>query len=105
MTTVDFPFVFQWWLTFFFLGISCIPLLFLLFPHFFDRGYIFGKVIGIILLSYVTFILGELRLVPFSTINVIFLLIIIAIGNLVLLLRNVHIVQSIKSVWKFFLLE
>src|SRR5438270_10242796 len=97
MNINDFSFVFQWWVTFFFVGISCIPILLLLFPNFFDRGYIFGKVIGIIILSYLTFILGEIHLIPFSTMNVIFLLLLVAIGNLIIVLRNIHIVQLLKS--------
>src|SRR5437764_2108 len=105
MNLSDFSFVFYWWLTFFFIGISCTPLLLLLFPRFFDRGYIFGKVLGVIILSYITFVFGEIHFLSFSTIHIVFLLLLVAIGNVIIIVRNIEILRLLKSAWKFFLIE
>jgi len=105
MITSDFNFIFQWWLAIFFIGFSCIPLTLLLFSNFFDRGYIFGRIIGIILLSYLTLLFGELHLLFFSQYNVIFLLILLAIANLVILFRDINILKLLIKAWKFFVLE
>ncbi|MBI2613856.1 MAG: hypothetical protein HYW62_03710 [Candidatus Levybacteria bacterium] len=61
--------IFQWWATFFFAGVIFIPITTLIFPNFFDKGYIFAKVIGIALISYTIFVLGFLKLLPFETQN------------------------------------
>ncbi len=55
-----------WWFVIFFISICFLPLTVRLFSSFFDKGYIFGKVIGIIILSYAAFILGIFHIVPFS---------------------------------------
>ncbi len=66
MIASDIIALFTWWLVLFFISICFLPLTIKIFSSFFDKGYIFGKVIGIIIISYVSFILGILHIVPFS---------------------------------------
>lgn len=66
----DLSSIFQWWLTIFLIGIIFTPLTNLIFPNFFDKGYIFAKVIGIALISYTVFVLGLLKILPFETQNI-----------------------------------
>ncbi|OGH24146.1 MAG: hypothetical protein A3B47_04735 [Candidatus Levybacteria bacterium RIFCSPLOWO2_01_FULL_39_24] len=78
--------IFQWWVTIFLVGVVFVPITGLLFPTFFDKGYAFSKIIGIAIISYVVFILGFLKILPFETQNVfiilgIFLLIYFIIGK------------------------
>jgi len=61
---------FQWWATIFFIGTVFIPITNLIFPNFFDKGYIFAKIIGIALISYTVFILGFFKILPFETQNI-----------------------------------
>jgi len=44
--------VLSWWYILLILGIGFLPVSFLLFGKFFDKGYIFSKLIGIIFVSY-----------------------------------------------------
>ena len=64
--------VLQWWATIFVVGIIFIPITNLLFSSFFDKGYIFAKIIGIAVISYVVFVLGFLKILPFETQNIFF---------------------------------
>ncbi|HEY6540616.1 MAG TPA: DUF2298 domain-containing protein, partial [Ktedonobacteraceae bacterium] len=58
--------IFFWWLALTLLGCLAFPLIFATLPGLSDRGYIFGKVLGLLLLAYLTWILACLRLVAFS---------------------------------------
>src|SRR5258706_14992529 len=70
MIASDIIALFTWWLVLFFISICFLPLTIKLFSSFFDKGYIFGKVIGIIIISYVIFILGILHIVPFTQFSI-----------------------------------
>ena len=62
--------VIKWWIVLFAIGIAFLPLTSLIFSNFFDKGYIFSKIIGIAFISYPVFILGFLKILPFETQNV-----------------------------------
>jgi len=66
MFSADLISILQWWLTIFLIGIIFIPATSLIFSTFFDKGYIFAKIIGIALISYCVFILGFLKILPFG---------------------------------------
>lgn len=54
-----------WWLVLEGLGLIALPLTFRLFSARADHGYVFGKIIGLVLISYVAWLLGFAR-VPFA---------------------------------------
>jgi len=62
----DFLNIGAWWLVFFSMGIAFIPLTTRIFSSFFDQGYIFSKIIALLFISYATWILGSLYIIPFS---------------------------------------
>ncbi|MCL5746857.1 MAG: DUF2298 domain-containing protein [Patescibacteria group bacterium] len=62
----DLLIVARWELILFVIGILFLPLTFKLFPIFFDKGYIFAKILGIAIISYVIFVLGITHLLPFT---------------------------------------
>jgi uncharacterized membrane protein len=74
MSNTDIFFIIQWSLTLFFVGIPFIPFTSKLFPSFFDRGYIFAKILGMAILSYTIFLLGIFHLLPFSRFAILFVL-------------------------------
>jgi len=71
----DFPFILYWWILIFGVGVVFLPLSFFLFGNFFDKGYAFTKTLGILLISYIVWLLGSLKIVPFFT-EIIWLIII-----------------------------
>jgi len=97
--------VIKWWIMLFAIGIAFLPLTSLIFSNFFDKGYIFSKIIGIAFISYAVFILGFLKILPFETQKVfliagIFILINIFIKKKIPL-SNI----KIKSLLPIFILE
>ena len=55
-----------WWLTVLVLGLLAYPLLFFAFRALPDRGYIFSKLFGVLLLSYLSWLLAATHLLAFS---------------------------------------
>ncbi len=78
----DFSYIFIWWLLYFVLSTIFLPITFSLFKSFVDRGYIFSRIIGLILSAYTVWILGNLRLLPFGKITIGIVLLVFTIINL-----------------------
>lgn len=77
----DFLYIFQWWISFFIVGLIFFPLTQLFFQKFIDRGYIFSKIVGMAIISYSIFLLGSVRLLPFSIYSIFLILILFTIVN------------------------
>lgn len=75
----------QWWLVFFFLGITFLPMTILLLADFFDQGYIFAKILGLLLLSFFIWLAASFKLLTFSFLNLFLLMILAFLINLYLL--------------------
>lgn len=112
MQLSDFMFVVQWWSVFVLLSFAVLPLTAILFTPFFDRGYIFSKTLGLMLLSYLALVLGIAKVLPFTTSHLFLLVVIIAGCNyagLFLLgrknLARSNLIPFIQKYGKFFLLE
>ncbi len=56
----------QWWFAILIIGTGFLPLTFLLFKSFFDKGYIFSKLLSLCIISYAILILGILHILPFT---------------------------------------
>jgi len=63
--THDILVIFYWWLILLGIGLVFLPLTFRVFGGFWDRGYAFGKILGILLISYTIWLLGSLKILPF----------------------------------------
>jgi len=93
----DLPTILRWWLGLFGLGLIFLPLTRKIFADFFDQGYLFSKVIGILFSSYLVWLLASLKILPFYQ-ETIFLTIIAGVAfNLWLLKRDKHLGQNYKS--------
>lgn len=106
----DLVFILEWWGMLFLIGFSFLPLTFTIFSKFYDRGYIFSKILGIALISYAIFILSTVRLVSFTRFNsisisislIIFLLL---LGKLNKNLSKNNLISILKEKWKLFFIE
>ena len=105
MLFADLATIFQWWLIVFIIGITFTPLTNLLFPTFFDRGYAFSKIIGIAVISYTVFIFGFLKILPFTEISTILILICFMILNIFLIFKYPNILMFLRNSLKIFLAE
>lgn len=96
-------FVLRWWLMLLGIGFIFYPFTSLLFRNFIDKGYIFSKIIGIALASYAIFILGIVRILPFSFSSIYILLLLALVCNAYLYYRKYTHIN--KRLLKIFLVE
>lgn len=80
--------VFHWWTIFFLIGAVFLPLTTSIFSNFSDKGYIFSRILGMAVLSYIVFLLGTLKLLPFQMPTIILVCVICFIANLFIAKKN-----------------
>lgn len=105
MNQTDLISILQWWLVLFGIGIVFTPLTFRIFDTFFDKGYIFSKVIGLVLTGYTVFALGALHLVPFKTPAILSILLAIAVLSFIVLPQKWKYLYALKNNWFIFICE
>ena len=96
--------ILHWWLILLGVGIIFLPLSNRLFSRFWDKGYIFSKVMGILLVSYVVWLLGSLKILSFSRETIILVTAGWAIINLYLVRNTKHETRNTKII-KIFIAE
>jgi uncharacterized membrane protein len=64
--TYDIVYIFTWWIFFLVLGILSMPVSFSFFRGFYDRGWAFSKIIGILTVSYGAFLFSIAKIIPIS---------------------------------------
>lgn len=106
MLLSDSIFLLRWYGLILLLGSLFVPITAWLFPRFYDKGYIFSKVIGIIAISYTMFVVGTLHLLPFTIASCYFLIVLLAIGNFLLFRKKISLFfPFMKNIWKIALFE
>lgn len=102
----DFKYIFIWWLSLFFLSSLSLPLIFLIFRKFWDKGYIFAKTCSIFILSYLLLVLGIIKITTFTLPCIYFIIAVFTAFNLILLFKNKTYFKSrLKKHWRIFLFE
>jgi uncharacterized membrane protein len=77
----DLLFTFQWGFTIFLVGLAALPYAHRLFSKWWDGGYLWAKSLGLIMLTYLIYILGVAHIAPFTFVTVLIaLLAIFGIG-------------------------
>jgi uncharacterized membrane protein len=105
MNPSDIQAVLQWWLVILVLGTGFLPLSFLLFKNFFDKGYIFSKILSLALISYTVFLLGILRILPFGQIASWLVFFTLATLIFTLCKSKISFFSILKKNWRIFLFE
>ena len=73
------------------MGVVFLPLTSRIFSKFFDRGYAFSKTVAILVTSYLVWLLGSLKILPFGAAGI-WLVVFVGIGaNLYFFLRGAFI--------------
>ena len=81
----DFVIFLKYWFTIFILGIIFFPFVSLVFKKFNDKGWIFSKVIGIAISSWLVWILSYIRILKYTQFSTHLILFICAVVNIVIL--------------------
>ncbi len=63
-------FIFEWWAFILVLGLIFYYPSSILFKNFFDKGYFFSKILGLLVTSYITFLLSSAHILPLTRINI-----------------------------------
>ncbi|MBI5123690.1 hypothetical protein HZA75_07565, partial [Candidatus Roizmanbacteria bacterium] len=85
----------QWYFPLLIIGIIFTPLTKKIFKNFnFDSGYPFAKTLGIILLSYLVYVLGIIKILPFNRISLFLIIVIFALINFFIYRKNLSKVQT-----------
>lgn len=102
----DFKYIFIWWLSLFFLSSLSLPLIFLFFQKFWDKGYIFAKTLSLFVLSYLLLFLGIFKITTFTLPCIYFITAVFAAVNLFLFYKNKSFLKDLFSKhWRVFLFE
>src|SRR5687768_12249093 len=97
--------ILQWWLVLFILGVGFLPLTFFLFKPFFDKGYLFSKILAIVITSYITFILGLVHIAPFTQTTILVCFAVLTALFFLLLRKKQHVLNILQQHWRLFLVE
>jgi YYY domain-containing protein len=97
---------FFWWLTITLLGLLVYPLAFLTLRGLNDRGYLFAKTLGVLLLAYLSWLFANWHLVAFSHLSTLLVLGLLASAALLLIawLRRT-LWAFLRERWRLLLLE
>ncbi len=82
--TGDFFLVLRWWGTLFLVGAVAYPLTKRLFTGWYDHGYLFSKAVGMAVVTWIVYVAGTLRVLPFTTTSIILSLAIVFLGGIFL---------------------
>ncbi|MBI4037213.1 hypothetical protein HY385_02215 [Candidatus Daviesbacteria bacterium] len=80
--------IFYWWVFWLLISIIFLPLTRCFFAPFFDQGYAFAKILGILLISFGAWILGSLHILPFSAVSLFIIWLTLAITNSIIFYRH-----------------
>jgi YYY domain-containing protein len=101
--SVNFPLL-LWLAAIEFISFIAFPLTFVIFRGFKDKGYLFSKPIGILIVAYITWILSSLHISEFNATTINASLLIFSAISFVILITNFNEIKTfIKTKWKFLL--
>ncbi len=102
----DFLLVLRWWGVLFLFGAAAFPLTKQLFRGWWDGGYLFSKAVGMAVVGWIVYVLGTLRILPFSLVSItVALWIVIGVGAFLLKGKNIYKEHRVKRVILYFFEE
>ena len=101
----DLPNILYWWFILFGLGLIFLPLTAKIFKNFFDKGYLFSKVIAIAILSYVIWLGAHLKIIPFTQSEILIITGFSALIITLVSLKTSSFKGKIANLWLIFIGE
>jgi YYY domain-containing protein len=98
--------VFFWWLALLLLGCLAFPLVFATLRGLSDRGYIFSKLLGMLLLAYLAWLLACLQLVAFSHVSTVLVVgVLLVSGTALFYAQRRAMAEFLRRRWRLLLIE
>ncbi len=104
----DLKYIVVWWFEFFFIGALSLPLIFILFKNFWDKGYIFSKLFSLVIITYLVLVLGIFHILPFTIPSVVLIVLILLSVELFYINKIKfwgEFKKILKTKWKIFIFE
>lgn len=102
----NFFIIFYWWFLIFLFGIVFLPATSFLFKGFFDRGYALSKIVGIVAVSYLVWLFGSLKALPFASETAWLIVIGLLAGNVFLVKKlNWDLKKKLRSFLRIMIFE
>ena len=95
----------KWWVYLLIIGLIFLPLASRIFSKFFDKGYLYSKVLGLAIPSFILWLLSSLRLVPFERGWIIVIILVLLAVIFVFDKGYPNFKQALIENWKIFILE
>src|SRR5438046_2821241 len=105
MLASDLSAVIEWWFILFVFGVGFLPLTLRLFSRFFDKVYLFSKLLGLAITSYVVYVLGVVHFVPFGQVASFVVFVIVALLSFYLFPQKEGLWYLLKKYWPVFVFE
>lgn len=84
---MDLQVILLWWVWLLIIGLVFLPISAFLFHRFFDKGYLFAKTIGLIMLSYAVWLLSSLKLLAFTRTSIYIVLVLGLATSIAIIIR------------------
>src|SRR6266511_1276282 len=99
--------VLAWFVILELIGLIALPLTFILFKPFADRGYSFSKAIGLLVVAWGAWMISSLRLAPFTWWSILAVIAFLALGSILFIGKQkwVELLSFIRTRWQIMALE
>ena len=99
--------VLAWFLVLELIGLIALPLTFVAFRPFADRGFVFSKAIGLLVVAWGAWMLASLRLAPFTWWTILAMIALMALGSSLLISRQKwdELISFLRTRWRLLAFE
>ena len=99
--------VLAWFIVLQVIGLLALPITFITFKHLADRGYIFSKALGLLIISWGIWMIASLRLAPFTWWAILAVMALLTIASLLLISKQKwdELMSFAKMRWRLLLFE
>jgi hypothetical protein len=99
--------VLAWFIVLQIIGLIAFPLTFFVFRPFADRGYIFSKAIGLLLVGWGAWMVASLRLAPFTWWTILAVMGLLVLGSVMLSRKQkwIELLSFVRARWQLVVLE
>lgn len=96
-----------WFVVLQLIGLIAFPLTFFVFKPFTDRGYIFSKAIGLLLVGWGAWMVSSLRLAPFTWWTILAVMVLLVLGSALLIPKQrwTELLSFARARWQLILFE
>lgn len=96
-----------WFIALQLIGLIALPLTFIVFKPFADRGYIFSKAVGLLIVAWGTWLISSIRLAPFTWWTILAVMAFLALGSALWIAKQkwTELLVFVRTNWRLVLLE